>query len=87
MKEGIMIRLTVQADDSEVEQLLSHLKIQTDDEIEDSISLLKRTLKWLCALEDRAYDLSPDSLVLSRLAVHPCDPVASERDDTPPPQV
>ena len=82
-----MIQLTVHAEDSEVEKLLSHLNIRDEAEIEDSIDLLKRTLKWLCALEDRAYDLSPDSLVLSRLAVHPCVPTASEHADMLPPQV
>ena len=82
-----MIHLTVQAEDVEVEQLLSNLKVQDEGEIEDSISLLKRTLKWLCALQDRAYDLSPDSLILSRLAVHPYVPLASEHDDKLPPQV
>lgn len=81
-----MIRLTVQANDSEVERLLAYLNTQTPDEIEDSIFLLKRTLKWLCALEDRAYDLSPDSLVASQLLVHPVSAPASEHDDMRPPQ-
>jgi hypothetical protein len=40
-----MIRLTIHAEDVEVEKLLSYLNAHTEDEIEDGISLLKRTLK------------------------------------------
>ena len=55
-----MNRLTVQAEDSEVEQLLSHLNIQDEDGIEDSIDLLERTLKWLRAATENAYDIMAD---------------------------
>jgi hypothetical protein len=72
-----MIRLTVQANDFEVERLLSYLNAHGEDEIEDSISLLKRTLRWLCAAQERAYDLMPDSEAVFQLAVDDPSPIVS----------
>jgi hypothetical protein len=72
-----MIRLTVQAEDSEVEQLLSHLDIRDEAGIEDSISLLKRTLKWLCAAQESAYDLMPDPEAIFQIAVDAPSPTVS----------
>jgi len=64
-----MIRLTVQAKDYEVEQLLSHLNVQSGEEVEDSISLLERTLRWLRAAQERAYDVMPDPEAIFQIAV------------------
>jgi len=72
-----MIRLTVQAEDSEVEQLLSYLKVQSEAEIEDSISLLERTLRWLRASMEGHYDLDPSCEAVLRLSVDALSPTVS----------
>ncbi len=65
----MMIRLIVQAKDSEVEKLLSHLNVQDEDGIEGSISLLERALCWLRAARENAYDLMPDPEAIFQIAV------------------
>jgi hypothetical protein len=72
-----MIQLTVHAEDSEVEKLLSHLNIRDEAEIEDSIDLLKRTLKWLCASVERSYDIDPSCGAVLPLSVDAPSPTAS----------
>jgi hypothetical protein len=72
-----MIQLTVKAKDSEVEQLLSYLNVKSEEGIEDSISLLERTLCWLRASTERHYNLDPSCEAALRLSVDAPSPTAS----------
>jgi hypothetical protein len=72
-----MIHLTVQANDPEVERLLSYLKVQTDEEIEDSVSLLERALCWLRASLEQHYKLDPSCEAVLRLNVDAPSLIAS----------
>jgi hypothetical protein len=63
------IHLNIKAKDDEVENLLAYLQAQYNIPIEDKISLLERTLRWLRASTEDAYDLSVDSLDALQLTV------------------
>lgn len=63
------IRLSIQAEDAEVERLLAFLQTQDNLFIEDKVSLLERALKWLRASMEGTYDLNPDSGAVLQLDV------------------
>jgi len=54
------IRLTVNAEDAEVERLLAHLQSSYKMPTSDKVYLLERAIKWLRATEAITYNLNPD---------------------------
>jgi hypothetical protein len=63
------IRLAIQAEDAEVESLLTYLQAQPNTPIEDKIFLLERTLKWLRASTEGMYDLGSGSNAIFQFGV------------------
>jgi hypothetical protein len=57
------IRLCVEANDGEVENLLAYLDSQSSSP-DDKIYLLERATKWLRASQAIAYSVSPDQGVI-----------------------
>ncbi len=72
------IRLAIQAEDPEVENLFTYLQAQPNAPIEDKIFLLERTLKWLRASTEGAYDLGSDSNAVFQFDVGDQVPLAFE---------
>jgi len=69
------IHLHAEANDLEVENLLAYLDSQSDLAVEEKISLLERTTKWLCASRAIGYSLSPDQGLI-RLSVDAIAPMS-----------
>lgn len=54
------IRLTIEAEDPEVEQLLSFLQENCQRQTADKIYLLEKALKWLRSMEAIAYGINSE---------------------------
>lgn len=78
------IRLYVEANDAEVENLLAYLALQSDLGNHDKIYLLERTVKWLRAVDESTYSLtSGDPRDSFRLGIDSTAPLSLQHSGMP----
>ena len=76
------IRLTIEAEDPEVEQLLSFLQENCKRQTADKIYLLERAIVWLRATEAFTYQVFKES-ISTDLALLDTTPIHQLRSETP----
>ena len=75
------IRLHVEANDVEVENLLAYLNSQSELHPDDRIYLLERTVKWLRAADEGTYSVNPKTPGLIRLSFDAIAPMSFPPSD------